>query len=179
MSFVINNSSDIEIETERLRLVPFSLEMVRAALQNKTELARLLGATVPPEWPNSDFDEILPMILQSREENLAQAEWDRLIIHKAEGTLIGDLGLKGGPNQAGTADLGYGIVPGYQRQGYAYEAAQALVNWAFKEKGVKCITADCLDNNFGSIRVLEKLGMRRLKHEDKLFYWELLAKAKI
>jgi RimJ/RimL family protein N-acetyltransferase len=35
------------------------------------------------------------------------------------------------------------------------------------------ITAQCLDDNIGSIRVLEKVGMRRLAPEGKRLKWEL------
>jgi len=35
------------------------------------------------------------------------------------------------------------------------------------------ITAECLNDNIGSIRVLEKVGMRRLEPEGNLLKWEL------
>lgn len=161
------------IRTRRLLLVPLQLELVQAAIGNRSKLAKLLGVGVPDEWPNADFGEVLPLIAATLTRKPALAEWDRLIIHAADNNVIGDIGLKGGPDKSGTADLGYGIVPAYRRQGYAFEAAQALVNWAFDQKNLSRLTADCLTDNQGSIRVLEKLSMRPLLPEDNLLKWEL------
>ena len=41
------------------------------------------------------------------------------------------------------------------------EAARAVVDFAFEQLGVCCIMADCFLENRASIRVMEKLGMRR------------------
>jgi ribosomal-protein-alanine N-acetyltransferase len=48
--------------------------------------------------------------------------------------------------------------------GYASEAARALVDYAFHHLGVHRIFGDCDPHNLGSIRVMEKLGMRREAH---------------
>ena len=46
----------------------------------------------------------------------------------------------------------------YQNQGFASEAVQAVVTWAFSEPNVTAIEAEADANNMPSQRVLEKCG---------------------
>jgi RimJ/RimL family protein N-acetyltransferase len=98
---------------------------------------------------------------------------DGLITRKCDNVVVGDLGLKGGPNEAGTAELGFGILPQFRGMGYATEMAKAAVTWAFEEGGVARIVAECLKDNRGSIRVLEKAGMRHCGSNEEMLLWEL------
>lgn len=56
--------------------------------------------------------------------------------------------------------LFYAISPVHQRQGYATEAAQALVDYAFRHLGLTRIVATTTYDNPGSIGVMRKLGMQ-------------------
>ena len=69
-------------------------------------------------------------------------------------------------------EIGYGITPSYRRQGYASEAARAMIAWAFSCPDVKRVTAECLEDNTGSIRVLENAGMQRTGQEGDMLRWE-------
>ena len=51
--------------------------------------------------------------------------------------------------------------------------AQSLIEWAFQLPEIELVTAECLDDNIGSIKVLEKLGMRRVAHEGNMLKWEI------
>ena len=79
----------------------------------------------------------------------------------------------GGPDKDGVVEVGYDIVPEYRKQGYATEMARSLVAWAFQETGIKVVTASCLDDNIGSIKVLENVGMRRLEPDRNMLKWEI------
>ncbi len=70
-------------------------------------------------------------------------------------------------------EIGYNIIPAYERQGYATEMARSVIEWAFHTPGIQVITAECLDDNIGFMRVLEKVGMRRLAPEGNRLKWEL------
>ena len=48
----------------------------------------------------------------------------------------------------------------YWNKGYATEAVQELIDWAFRTGEVEMIIAETLLDNYGSIRVLEKLHMK-------------------
>jgi len=56
--------------------------------------------------------------------------------------------------------LYYALSPAYQRQGYATEAAQALINYAFTQLHLKQIVATTTTGNEASIGVMRKVGMR-------------------
>jgi len=54
----------------------------------------------------------------------------------------------------------YAISPSHPRRGYASEAAQALVNYAFQKLHLKHIIATTDYDNLASLGVMRKLGMR-------------------
>ncbi len=57
-------------------------------------------------------------------------------------------------------DIGYALLPRYTGMGYAQEAAAGVVRHARHTLGLARIVAFTLPGNPGSIRVLEKLGMK-------------------
>jgi [ribosomal protein S5]-alanine N-acetyltransferase len=57
-------------------------------------------------------------------------------------------------------DIGFAFLPAYRSQGYAFESASAVLDYGRTELGLKRIVAITSSDNAGSIRVLEKMGMR-------------------
>lgn len=57
-------------------------------------------------------------------------------------------------------DVGYAFLPPFRSKGYAYESAAAVLAYARDVVGLKRLLAIVNLDNAGSIRVLEKLGMR-------------------
>ena len=164
----------LPLKTERLTLIPFTLELAEATLNDRDRLPRLLGLHVPESWPNPDYAEIIPMIVEGRRKDPSSAEWIRLIAHRVDKIVIGDIGFIKPPDEEGNVEFGYSIVPEYQGKGYATEAARAMIEWAFKQRGVRRVIASCLNDNTASTRVLEKAGMRQIEPEDDLLRWERL-----
>jgi RimJ/RimL family protein N-acetyltransferase len=103
---------------------------------------------------------------------------DRAVVLKQSGELIGacgyaqvllPLGLlpsfdtgNDAANQLNVSEMGlyYAFSPTHQRKGYATEAAQALVDYAFQQLQLQRIVATTSFDNAGSISVMAKLGMR-------------------
>ena len=83
------------------------------------------------------------------------------IIHKTDNTLIGICGFSGQPDENGIAEIAYGIAPVYQGQGFATEAARALIEFANADPRVKKICAHTLAETNASTRILEKCGFKR------------------
>jgi RimJ/RimL family protein N-acetyltransferase len=57
-------------------------------------------------------------------------------------------------------DVGFAFLPSYWSQGYAYEAAAAVMTYGRDVLGLRRIVAITSPDNDGSIRLLEKLGLR-------------------
>lgn len=68
------------------------------------------------------------------------------------------------PAELLTWELGYIFNPAYQNQGYASEAAAALVRYGFEHWGIHRVTAHCNPQNIASWKVMEKIGMTREGH---------------
>lgn len=158
-------------ETRRLQLVPFTVELMRATLAGKDALGTLLGIDIPSTWPGSDLAEAIPEFIAQLEREAREFAWNWLIVHKRELIIVGDVGFMGGPRD-GIVEIGYSIVPEYRNQGYATEAALYLIHWALQQREIRRITAQCLDNNVGSIKVLQKIGMRQFASEGPMLRWE-------
>jgi len=78
-------------------------------------------------------------------------------------------------------DIGFAFLPDFRKQGYAYEAAAAILAYGKETLGLKRIVAITALNNQASGRLLEKLGLHfeRVIHspsdgeEVKLFVIDL------
>lgn len=162
-----------DINTSRLTLLPITIEVVQAALEDRPALEQMLAVGIPDGWPGPDFKEVLPLIAEMLRSDPSYSEWVRMITHRSDRLAIGSIGFKELPDSTGTVEIGYDIVPHYWGRGYATEAAKALIDWALGQPGVRRVTAECLRDNVASARVLEKAGMRRLPDEGDMLKWEL------
>ena len=85
----------------------------------------------------------------------------RLVVERSSNTVIGSINLKGAPDTTGDVEIGWGLNEGYRGQGYATEAAAAVIQWAFQQLGVCSLSATVPDDNDASQRVARRLGLTR------------------
>jgi RimJ/RimL family protein N-acetyltransferase len=100
------------------------------------------------------------------------------MVHRESGATIGSCGYKGPPDEEAVVEIAYGVHPDYQGRGYATEAAQALVGYAFESGRVRVVRAHTLPEENASTRVLTKCRFTCLGEvidpEDGLVWrWEL------
>jgi RimJ/RimL family protein N-acetyltransferase len=98
-----------------------------------------------------------------------QARWPRdevtlAVEHLADARVIGSIRLAVSDRANLAADFGYSYASAYWRQGYATEAARALLDVGFRALGLHRIWAECDPENVGSWGVMTRLGMRREAH---------------
>lgn len=160
--------------TERLILIPYTMEICRNIINGDFSDLQKLGLKKGNGWPDEDVIETLPRIIN----NLLKVEsptgfesW--MIIKSATLEIIGDIGFKGFNYEEENVDIGYGIIKEERRNGYAEEAASALIKWALSKESVKEITARCLIDNASSINLLNKLNFIETKRDDEMVYWSL------
>ncbi len=153
----------LSIRTARLHLVAGNEALSRAELEDRSRLAALLGAEVPPEWPPPLNDEAsIRFSLEMHRtchDTGGWANWYFLLESSAGHRIaVGNGGFRGPPTPAGRVEIGYSILECHQRRGMAKEAVDALVAWAFANKRVRVVQAQTLPELEPSIRVLEKCG---------------------
>lgn len=77
------------------------------------------------------------------------------ITDRNSGELVGDFCFKG-PQKDGAVEIGYGIRPSFEKQGYMSEALKSICGWATAQEDVYFIIAETTEENVASKRVLEK-----------------------
>ena len=144
----------VELRTERLLLRPFKLDDVEDVFTCASD----------PEWARY-IPVPQPYARQHAEEFVAQrvlASWDTNPVWALvlAGRVVGGIGLRINL-QHETAELGYSVAKEHWGQGLVPEAARAVVEWGFKERGLAKVFARADARNRNSQRVMEKLGMTR------------------
>jgi [ribosomal protein S5]-alanine N-acetyltransferase len=148
--------------TPRLRLVPATPAMIDAELERSGRLGRILEAVIPPDWPPEHHDRATLEFWRERLADPAAAGWwlHYAVLTESEPTvLVGSVGYKG-PPEDGVAEIGYSVVPSWQRRGLATEASRALIGEAWA-RGADVVVAHALEHLTPSIGVLRKLGFER------------------
>lgn len=151
-----------ELTTERLRLRPFLVTDAEAvsALAGDQEVARNT-LNIPHPYDREHAEE---WIASHRDQYERREAVTYAVTRTDDGALVGAVGLiMDGENDS--AELGYWIGRDHWGNGFATEAARAVVEWAFRSLELHRIHASHFPRNPASGRVLEKLGMR---HEGRL-----------
>jgi RimJ/RimL family protein N-acetyltransferase len=155
------------IVTPRLALIPVGIDVLRADLDGRGELAHALGVAVPDDWPPDLYDaDAIHWTIRALERDPRAANWlTHYFVLRATTVspaplLVGAGGFKGLPDDTGTVEIGYSIVTSHRRQGLATEAARGFLDRAFAERAVWRVIAETLPDLVASIGVMEKIGMR-------------------
>lgn len=95
--------------------------------------------------------------------------YDFAIVLKDTDKLIGGCGIYLNESR-NEGMLGWILHKEYWKQGYMPEVATELLRFGFEELKVHRLYATCNTENYGSYRVMEKVGMRREAHFIKNRY---------
>ena len=155
--------------TERMELRPLPAIAAAALPEDREEASRILGAALPVEWPQPDLLDVLPLQAAASQETECYGVW--VMIERESGSVVGDVGFIGPPDENGSIEVGYSVIPDRRRRGYATEAASAIVEWALSEPGVEVVVAGCDRDNEPSIRTLERLGFQRTGEANGQLRW--------
>jgi RimJ/RimL family protein N-acetyltransferase len=98
-------------------------------------------------------------------------EWFQFAVTlRSTGELIGDCGSKTDASDPRLAEIGYTIAAGHQGNGYGSDTVRTLVGYLFDARGKHRVTASCDPRNAASIRLLERVGLRREGHLRESFW---------
>ncbi len=84
--------------------------------------------------------------------------------HNGDARVIGEVGIFFEPEPKSEGAIGWMFHPDFCGRGYATEAAQALLRYAFETRRLHRLTSGCDTQNTASWRLMERLGMRREGH---------------
>ncbi len=167
----------MEILTPRLKLIALTPEQLVLYLEAPNRLERALGFPVARDI----LTEIVQRAIRIKLSKMAQAPaqdyawytyW--LVVPADRPYGAGLAGFKGAPDGQGEVELGYGIDPACQGQGYATETARALIAWAFRSPACTSVIApNTKRSNVASNRVLEKVGMRVYAETADAISWRI------
>ena len=138
------------LQTTHLDLVAASLLHVDAELAGPKQLARLLGVGVPKAWPPTG------------QAGTGWYGWYAICRHTAlqPSTLVGIGGFFGPPDDSGTVELGFAVLPVFRGRGHATEMVRTLADHALAQPGVERIVADSLVRDRPTQAVLLRNGFR-------------------
>jgi [ribosomal protein S5]-alanine N-acetyltransferase len=161
-----------QLQTPRLTLIATTLEHIQAELEAPERLTILLDAYVSPTWPTGEYDRSAMEFFRDRfEEGGKEVEgwYGWYAIRPADmefpRALVGVGGYIGPPNDEGIVEIGYSVLPEWQRKGYATEIVKALVEQAFHHDRIVKVIAHTKESVPASIGVLLKCGFQSVGAE--------------
>ena len=151
----------MRIETQRLTLIPTTLEHIRTELEDPGRLGALLGVRVPEGWPPGEYDrdamEFFRSLLESDPQRYEGWLGWYVVTHDVPPVLVAGAGFLG-PPEDGAVEIGYSVVEEARGAGYATEIVGALLRRAFESDLVQRVVAETDASNEASQRVLERNG---------------------
>lgn len=88
-----------------------------------------------------------------------QARWmTRQAIVGEKGLVVGHAGFHGPPDEVGMVEIGYSVVPGFRRQGYARSTLNELLRRAAEEAAVTTVRASISPANQASLATISGFG---------------------
>lgn len=161
----------MKLQTERLLLETFTIELIDGAIAGDINKILSLGYKPSKEWPEPDLAEALPYFKQLITANGINGFNSWIIIDKQSKDIIGSIGFIGNPDEKGRIEIGFGIITSKRKQNYCCEAGKCLINWAFQQPAVKEIIAKCDSTNLASVKTLKKLGFIKTDASDSQTIW--------
>jgi RimJ/RimL family protein N-acetyltransferase len=149
------------LESSRLRLVPLTPAHLLALIEGYSEFAQAFGLPAADglrDFYVSDYLEEA-WLTQLRELSQGAADpwvWGFAVVELAAQAVVGTVGFKGPPDETGVVEIAYGIVPSREGQGFATEAATAVIELAVTDSRVRWIQAHTQPEANASTHVLKK-----------------------
>jgi RimJ/RimL family protein N-acetyltransferase len=157
------------IESARLRLISMTPAFLAASLRGDLATATaLLGGTISPDWLQDQW--LMRLRLDQLMADPALQPWLlRAVVRRQDHVMIGHIGCHTAPGAAylrpwapDGVEFGYTIFPPFRRQGYATEAADALMGWAQRTYAVGRFVMTISPTNVPSRRIAQHFGFHQV-----------------
>jgi RimJ/RimL family protein N-acetyltransferase len=155
------------LKSHRLTMIASTLEHIRTELDAPEKLSGLLDAQVSKAWPPGEYDRDALEFFRACFEAGGEAVvgwygWYavREAVAESPRALVGAGGYFGPADSDGTLEIGYSVLPEWQRQGFATEMVESLVAHGFTFPATNLVIAHTFEANPASIAVLTRCGFR-------------------
>jgi RimJ/RimL family protein N-acetyltransferase len=148
------------ITSERLLMPLLSQDQLRRLADGEVaSVGDELGVTLSDEWL-SEVGHLAGFRARQLRDRPQDAGWLlRPIVRADTRTAIGFLNFHRAPDERGTVEIGYTLLPDARGQGYAIEAVSAAFAWAQQAATVRYLRASISPDNERSINLVSKLGL--------------------
>ncbi|WP_211226508.1 GNAT family N-acetyltransferase [Pontibacillus halophilus] len=164
--------NQLDLETPRLILFPLSLEQAQSLMTETNQYPKWLNVPFDSLWPHDGLKALLPIYaenIETDDSHYGFGPWVAVDKHKE--VVVGDVQFKGKPIH-GEVEIGYFVSNIHRNQGYAKEAVEAIIQWAFQHESIHHVRAVCDANNVPSCRVLEACGFKRLGEDNGIIHFK-------
>lgn len=152
------------IQTARSTLEPITPALARRIVDHDEQP----GDGWHPEYPW--VDELDPLRSLARATAPDPVFTMYLLRRNSDGLAVGGFGFFGPPDETGTVEFGYGLVPSARVEGLATEMVIAALRFA-ATNGATHAAADTEAANLASQRVLVKAGLAETHREGSLVFF--------
>ncbi|MES2796858.1 MAG: GNAT family N-acetyltransferase [Bacteroidota bacterium] len=163
------NTALIEIESNFLRLIPLDNRLLTIwNTEGRHQMEIILGLN-PSDWEVDFLHETetknalqnfwIPQTHLNPDNFYWYSNWEIVLIET--NSSIGGIGFAGFPEKGSTV-IGYTIDKKFHNRGFATEALNCLLDWAFMDPTLKIVLADTPIDNYPSQKVLIKNGFKRI-----------------
>ncbi len=162
------------IQTERLELILLTPNQLKLWIQDIHTLERELDCSYRAELMEGFFLEIVKNQYEITIRDFENYLWHSFffLIRKKDRVVVGSADFKDIPNENYEVEIGYGLGKEFEHNGYMAEAVKAMCDLALKQKGVRNVIAETDLDGFASQRILERVGFKKYKQEDTI-WWRL------
>ncbi|MGE7919871.1 GNAT family N-acetyltransferase [Viridibacillus sp. NPDC093762] len=163
----------VELNTEKLKLIPLNSENLKLLINNQQEMERSLSLNESEELLSEELKKAmkfrLSKVMEDQQNYLWSTNW--LLVSRDKNCTVGGIMLKGRPNEEGEVIIGYYTLSQFQGKGYMTEAVNNFKSWLLNQPEVRFVIADTDKTNIASHRVLEKSGAEIYKETEDLYFW--------
>lgn len=152
------------VETARLLIRPYRPDDLEALhdIHRRPDVVRYVYWTA-----HAGLDETRQLLEARMAVPGLSNDGDKLVLavtDRREGRLLGEVALILNDRALMQGEIGFILHPDHHGRGYAYEAAQTMLNIGFRIAGLRRIIGRCDARNAASAGLMQKLGMRREAH---------------
>ena len=157
-------NEQITLKTKRLTVRPFAADDAELAAYNSNCPA---VAAEMSDMVMKDSEEALNWINWINQKASIKAPWQVMAIElTGKCSCIGLVGVIPQQKIKGEIEILFSVADEYQKNGYATEAARAVIEWFFNTREQAYLCAIVKQANIPSQRVIEKLGFEMIEKRE-------------